>query len=50
MENIPPSTVLYKHVDRAITKIFAMAGPFVNHPLEKWLGVIRRGTYQSADE
>ena len=29
---------------------YTMAGPLANNPLEKWLGVIRRGTYQAASE
>ena len=27
-----------------------MSGPLVNNPLRKWLVVIRRGSYQEADE
>ena len=51
MENIPSTMVLHKNLDGAETIFATMKGPLENNPLEKWLGVIRRGTYQeeSAD-
>ena len=42
--------VLHTHVDGADTRFSNMAGPLANNPLEKWLGVIRRGTYQEVSE
>ena len=50
MENIPSTMVLHKHVDVADTIFATMLGPLVNNPLGKWLGVIRRGTYQEVSE
>ena len=50
MGNIPSTMVLHKHVDGSDTRFSSMAGPLANNPLGKWLGVIRRGTYQSAPE
>ena len=50
MENTPFKMVIKKHVDQAETIFTTMSGPLVNNPLEKWLGVIRRGSYQAADE
>ena len=42
--------VLHKHVDAADTISAIMEGPLVNNSLIKWLEVIIRGNYQSADE
>ena len=42
--------VLHKHVDGADTRFATMEGPLVNNPLGKWIGVIRRGSYQAASE
>ena len=39
--------VLHNNVDGADTRFSTMAGPLMKNPLGKWLGVIRRGTYQS---
>ena len=50
MEKIPSAMVLQKHVDGADTRFSTMAGPFANNPLGGFLGVIRRGTYQTASE
>ena len=50
MENIPSTMVLHKHVDGTDTIFSITAGPLYNNPLEKWLGVIRRGTYQADSE
>ena len=50
MVDIPSTMVLHNHVDGADTRSFTMVGPLMNNPLEKWRGVIRRGTYQSAAE
>ena len=50
MEKIPSNMVIQKHVDGVDTRFYTMTGPFVKKPLEKWLGVIIRGTYQAAAE
>ena len=50
MEKIPPTMIIHKHVSGADTIFFTMPGPLVNNPLGKWLGVIRRGSYQAAAE
>ena len=50
MENIPSTVVLHKHVYGAYTIFSTMEGPLANSHLGKWLGVIRRGTYQAASE
>ena len=50
MENIPSTMVLHKHVDGTDTIFSITAGPLYNNPLEKWLGVIRRGNYQAASK
>ena len=50
MEKIPSTLVLHKHVDRADTKIFTMAGPLVNNNLDKCLRVIRIGKCLSSAE
>ena len=50
MENIPSTMVVYKHVDGENTIFSTMSGPLTNNPLGKWLGVIRRGTYQESSE
>ena len=50
MEKIPSTMVLHNHVDGSDTRFSFMYGPLVNNPLVKWLGVIIRGTYQSASE
>ena len=42
--------VLQKHVYGVDTIFATMELPLVNNPLGKWLGVIRRGTYQSDSE
>ena len=33
-----------------LSRFYTMSGPLANNHLEKWLGVIRRGTYQAASE
>ena len=50
MENILSTMLLHKHVDGAYTRFDTMSRPLANNPMEKWLGVIRRGTYRSAPE
>ena len=50
MEKIPSTMVLCKHVDGADTIFTTMSEPLVKNPLGKWLGVIRRGSYQAASE
>ena len=50
MEKIPPAMVIHKHVYGADTIFSIMSGSLRNNPLVKWLGVIRRGTYQVASE
>ena len=46
MEKIPYTMVLHKHIDGSDTRFATMARPLMKKPLEKWLGVIRRGTYK----
>ena len=50
MENIPSTLVLHKHLYGADTRFSTMAGLLKNNTLEKWIGVIKRGTYQAASE
>ena len=50
MENIPSTMVLHKHVDDADTIFTTMSVPLENNILEKWLGVIRRESYQEVSE
>ena len=50
MEKIPYTMVLHNHLDGADTRFATMSGPLVKDPLEKFLGVIRIGTYQAASE
>ena len=45
MEKIPSTMVIHNNVDGADNRFSTMSGPLVNNPLEKWFGVIRRGTY-----
>ena len=39
--------VIHKHADGVKTIFSTMEGPLVKNPMEKWLGVIRRGSYQA---
>ena len=50
MVKIPSTIVLHKNVNGSDTRFVAIAGLLVNNPLEKWLGVIIRRTYQAASE
>ena len=50
MENIPSTMVLHKHVDEADTRFSTMEGPLEINPLDKWIGVIIRGTYQEVSD
>ena len=50
MEKIPYTMVLQKYVDGEDTRFSTKAGPLTNNPLVKWLGDIRRGSYQKASE
>ena len=50
MENIPPTMVIHKHIYGVDTRFSTMERPLEYNPLEEWLGVIRRGTYQAASE
>ena len=47
MEKILSTMLLYKHVYGADIRLATMSGTLVNNILEKWLGVIRRGTHQA---
>ena len=38
--------MLHKNIYGAGTIFYTMAGPLVKNSIEKWLGVIRIGTYQ----
>ena len=48
MEKILSAMVIHKHVDGEDTIFATIPGPFMNNPLEKWLGLIIIGTYQSS--
>ena len=50
MENIPSTMVFHKYLDWVDTIFSTMTGPLANNNLEKWLGVIKRGTYQASSE
>ena len=50
MEKIPYTMVIHKYMDGVDTRFSTMAGPLANNNLGKWLGLIRRGTYQAASE
>ena len=50
MEKITSTMVLHNDVDGVDIIFSTMEGPLANNPLGKWLGVIRRRTYQSASE
>ena len=50
MENIPSTMVIHKHIDGADNRFDTMAGTLTKYSFEKWLGVIRRGTYQAESE
>ena len=50
MERIPYIMVLLNLVDGADNRLSTMAGPLMNNTLEKYLGLIIRGTYQAASE
>ena len=50
MEKIPSIMVLHKHVEGSDTIFSTMSVSLINNPLVKWIGVIRRGTYQAASE
>ena len=50
VENIPFTMVLHKHVDEADTRFSTMEGPLEINPLDKWIGVIIRGTYQEVSD
>ena len=42
--------VLHNHLEEADTIFSTILGLLVNNTLIKWIGVIRRGSYQAADE
>ena len=50
MEKISPTMVLHKHIYQVDTRFYTMEGTLVNSTMGKWLGVIRRGTFQAAYE
>ena len=50
MEKIPYTMVLHTHIDGTDTIFATMSGSLVNNPMEKWIGVIKRGTYQASSE
>ena len=50
MDNIPSTMVVHKHLDGVDTIFAAMAGLLAKKYLEKWTGVVRRGTYQESSE
>ena len=47
---MPSTMLLHKHVDGADTIFSTMSVLLVKKPLLKWLGVIRRGSYQASAE
>ena len=47
---IPSTMVPHKHAYGTDTCFYTMSGPLVNNPLVRWLGVIRRGSYQEESE
>ena len=49
-EKIPSNMVIHNHVDGEDTIFSTMLGTLVKNHLGKWLGVIIRGTCQSASE
>ena len=50
MENIAFTMVLHNHLDGEDTIFSTMSVPLVNNPLERWLGVTRRGSHQAEDD
>ena len=50
MENIPSTMVIHKYVGGKDTRFDTISGTFVKNPLGRFIGVIRRGTYQVASE
>ena len=50
IEKIAPTMALHKHVDGVATIFATILVPLDNNPLDNWLGMIIRGTYQSASE
>ena len=50
MENIPSTMVLHKHVYGSDAIFATIPVPLVNNPIVKWIGVIRRGSYQAEIE
>ena len=50
MEKIPSNMVIHNHIDGADTIFSTITVPLANNPLVKWIGVIRRRTYQASYE
>ena len=50
IEKIISTMVLHKYVDGGDSIFATISGPLTNNLLGKWLGLIRRGTYQAASE
>ena len=50
MEKIPSTMVLHKHVDWEDTIFSTMSLKLLNNLLVNFIGVIRRGSYQSSAE
>ena len=50
VEKIPSTMVLNNHIDLVDIIFSTMVGALVNTRLDKWLGVIRIGTYQAVSE
>ena len=48
MEKIPSNMVLQKYVYGPGTIFYTISVPLLKDTMGKWLGVIRRGTYQAA--
>ena len=49
MTKLPSTMVIHKKADGTDTRLSLLSGPFSEHPLEKWLGVVQCGGYKKAD-
>ncbi len=50
MERLPSTLVLHKYADGADIRFASMQGAMRTNPLEKWLRVLRHGTYDRAGD
>ena len=49
MTQLPSTLIFHKHADGADTRFSLMGGDIAENALEKWLGVVRRGSYVKAE-